>query len=78
MLGEKLPGDDGDDARNRLGPGRVDRLDARVSKRAPEELEVEHPRERDVVEVVSPSADEAGILDALDGVTDSADHLGRH
>jgi hypothetical protein len=48
-----------------------------VGERAPQELEVQHAAERDVVEVVALPADEPGILDSLDGVTDSADRFGR-
>ena len=40
-------------------------VDARVRERAPQELQVEHPGERDVVEVVAPAADEAPVLEHL-------------
>ena len=75
VLRHQLAGDDRDDALDRLGARGVDRRDARVRQRAPEELEVEHPGERDVVEVVALAADEAGVLQPLDGVPDPADDL---
>ena len=72
---EQLAGDDGDDALDRLGPRRVDRGDARVRERAAQELQVEHLREHDVVEVLPLAADEARVLEARDGVADAADDL---
>ena len=75
VLGHELAGDDGDDALDRLGPRGVDRRDAGVRVRAPQELQVEHPGERDVVEVVALAADEARVLEPLDGVADAADLL---
>jgi hypothetical protein len=79
VLGEELARDHGDDARESLGARGVDRRDARVGVRAAQELEVEHARQRQVVEVLAPPLQEAGVFEALDGVADAADLLGgRH
>ena len=75
VLREELAGDDRDDALDRLGAGGVDRVDAGVRERAAQELQVEHSRQHDVVEVVALAADEAGVLEPLDGVPDAADDL---
>ena len=76
VLRHQLAGHDRHDARKLLGARGVDRVEARVRERAAQELEVEHARQLDVVEVVALAADEAGILLARDGVADATD-LGR-
>jgi hypothetical protein len=77
VLRHQLAGDDGDDARQRGRRRRVDRRQASVGVRAPQDLHVEHPRQADVVEVLAPALDEARVLLALDGVTDAADLVRR-
>ena len=76
VLRHQLAGDDGDDALDSAAARDVSiERDARVRERAPQELEVEHPGERDVVDVVALAADEARVLLALDGVADAPDLL---
>ncbi len=75
VLRHQLSGDDRDDALDRLRARGVDRVDAGVRERAAQELQMEHPGQHDVVEVVALAADEAGILEPLDGVPDAADDL---
>ena len=78
VLRHQLARDDGDDARQRLRPGSVDRDDAGVCEGAAQELQVEHPRKRDVVDVVALAADEALVLLALDRVAEPANLRRRH
>ena len=78
VLRHQVAGDDGDDTRQGLRPGGVDRDDAGVCKGAAQELHVQHPRERDVVDVVALAADEALVLLALDRVPEPANLRGRH
>jgi hypothetical protein len=79
VLRQELACHDGDDARELLRLRGVDRPDTRVRERAPEELEVEHPRQGEVVEVLALAADEAGVFEPPDRVTDPPDLFGgRH
>ena len=69
----------GDDARHRLGRGRVDRADVGVRVRAAQDGHVGHRRELDVVDVVAGAGDEARVLDPLDArPEDVGDGLGGH
>ena len=74
--GERLAGDDGDDAGQLLGRRRVDVHDAGVRERAAQEREVQHPGQGDVLDVLPAALDEAVVLLALHAVADAAD-LGR-
>ena len=66
-------GDDGEDARRRQSARCVDRLDLRVRVRRPDDVEPEHARQDDVIDVLAGAADEAGVLLALDGVAHPPD-----
>jgi hypothetical protein len=77
VLGHQLAGDDGDDTRQRSGGRGVDRRDSSVGVGASQDLHVEHPGQRDVVEVLALAPDEARVLLALDGVADPADLVRR-
>src|SRR5690606_11013393 len=61
------------DARHGKRLGGVELGDARMSVRAPQDVEVEHPWEFDVVDVRSLAADEARVLLALDRVAEPTD-----
>ena len=71
---------DAEDARGRLGRGRVDRADVGVRVRAAQDGHVGHRRELDVVEVVALAGDEARVLDPLDGLAEGVgrgvEHVG--
>ena len=60
-----LAGDDGVHLRVLQGGGRVDRDDAGVRERAAQHRAVQHPGQRDVVDVGALAADEARVLLAL-------------
>ena len=60
--GEIGAGVDGDDARERPRLGRVDRHEPAVRHGAAEERAVQHPRQHDVVDVATASAQDARIL----------------
>ncbi len=62
VLGHELAGHDGHDPGQGRGSRRVDRVDTRVGEGATQQLEVEHPRQHDVVDVVAPAPDEARVL----------------
>ena len=60
----------------RLGRARVDRADVGVRVRAPEDGDVDHPGELDVVEVAALAGDELRVFDPLDrGAEDVCDHV---
>ena len=77
---ESLTGDDRHHAGERLRPLAVDRVDPGVGEGAPQEDHVQHPGQRDVLYVVSRTADEAVVLDPLPGMADALDlfFLSRH
>ena len=75
---EGLAGDDGNDARQRLGSRRVDRVDAGVREGAAQDGAVQHAGQVDVIDVVALAPHEALVLHALhraepDGVAGCAD-----
>ena len=62
---EHRAGDDRLDTGERLGGGRVDRVDPRVRERAPQDGAVEHAGQLHVVDVVALAAQEADVLLAM-------------
>ena len=62
LLGQVGSGDHRLDLGVRLGSGHVDADDVRVGYWRPEDREVEHPLELDVVDVLAHAADEARVL----------------
>ena len=73
VLRERLSGDDGEHAGDLQRALGIDRLDARVGKRAADDVQVEHARKLDVVHVAALPADEPRVLLALDGMTHPSD-----
>ena len=72
VLGEILAGDDRGHAGNGQRFGRIDIRDLRVSVRAAHDVEVEHIRQHDVIDVVPLASQEARVLFALDGMAHPA------
>ena len=70
---ERLAGDHGEHALHLEGGVAVDALDAGVRVGAAHDVQVEHPRPHDVVDVVAAAADEARVLLALDAVAHASD-----
>jgi hypothetical protein len=66
VLRKRFTGDDGEHAWNLQGTLCVDRLEARVGKRAADDVQVQHAWKLDVVHVASLPADEPRVLLALD------------
>ena len=66
-------GDHREDAGDRQRLRRVDALDPGVGVRAPDDVEPEHARQDEVVDVLALAPDEARILLALDGVAHAPD-----
>ena len=71
-----LAGDDRGDARDLQRLRAVDRLDLRVGVRAADDVEPEHARQDEVVDVLAGAADEPRILLALDRVAHAPDFGG--
>ena len=71
VLLERLPGDDRGHSGNGGRRLLVDLRDLRVGVRAPRDVEVEHLRQDDVVDVVALAAQEAGVFLAEDGVSEA-------
>jgi hypothetical protein len=72
VLRERLPGDDGEHAGHLEGARRVDLDDLRVGKWAAHDVHVEHAGQRDVVDVVALTANEARIFFSLHGMAHAA------
>ena len=70
-------GDHGQDARDLERLGRVDALDRGVGVGAADDVQPEHARQDDVVDVLARAADEARVLLALDRVAHAPDFGGR-
>ena len=70
---EILPGEDGEHAGDFQRLARVDAVDLPVRDRAADDVEPQHVREDDVVDVVALALQEARILLALHGVAHAAD-----
>jgi hypothetical protein len=73
VLGQVFTRDHGQDARDGQGFCRVDLLDLRVGIGTPDDIEIEHARELNVVHVGAPASDEARILFALDRMPHASD-----
>jgi hypothetical protein len=73
--GQVLARVDGDDAVALLGRRGVDRPDRRVRLRRPHDRRVQHPGQLDVLGVVAPPGDHAGVFLALERLADGG-HAG--
>ena len=66
-------GDDGGDTGDLERLAGVDALDRRVGVRAPDDVQPEHARQDEVVDVLALAADEPWVFLALDGVAHAPD-----
>ena len=73
---EVLAGDHGEHARDLEGLRRVDRLDRGVGVRAADDVEPEHARQDDVLDVLALAADEPRVFLALDRMAHAPDFRG--
>jgi len=73
VLGQVLTRDHGQHARHGERLRRVDLLDVRVGERAPDDVEIQHARKLDVVDIGALAADEAWVLLPLDRMPHASD-----